>query len=575
MRRPRASIVVGVALLVAAAVGGTSYGIATSAAPPARRAATSGGRSHGARKGLATTATTSPGNPARAFDGPNGVEAGWVVRENQLPGTSTWLIQGNQPPGAIAGYANLVSAQRGEPVTLQVSSGATTFHVEAYRIGWYQGHGARLVWTSPEAPAGRQAPCMRGLVNMVECHWGPSMTITVGADWPPGDYIFKLVGDGGQQSWVPLTVRDDASTSAYLVQNDVTTWQAYNLYGGYDLYSGVSAGGASFANRSRVVSFDRPYSFGSGAADFYGNEYPLIRQVERLGLDVSYTTSVDVDLRPSLLARHRVFISLGHDEYWSTVMRGAVTSAQESGTNLMFLGANAIFRHVRFEPSPSGVDRRMIDYKSAAEDPITATDPAEATSDWPNPPVPRQESSIIGNTYRCNPVSAPMDVVDSGSWITAGVGPLGTPGAPGASSATTRPVTTQLATTQLATSVLARLPGVVGSEYDRYVPGAPAPSAVEIVAHSPVDCRGRPDFSDATYWALPGQGGVFASGTNLWVGALGGACATNCEVPAVTTMTANLLRTFGMGPAGTLAPPRVNWQQFYRPGSAFAITPGP
>src|SRR5579884_3468154 len=404
------------------------------------------------------------------------------------PGTSGWEISGQQRPDSIEGYASVTSAQRGESVGLYVSTAAPTFHVEAYRIGWYQGHGGRLVWSSPDAPGGAQPnPAPQPGTNMVECHWKASMTLTVGADWPPGDYILKLVGSGGQQSWVPLTVRDDTSRATYLVLNAVTTWQAYNLWGGYSLYQGLSGRGHSdFAHRSRVVSFDRPYSFGSGAADFYGNEYPLVRLVERLGLDVSYATDVDLDEEPGMLQAHRAVISLGHDEYWSTAMRDGATEARDQGVNLMFLGANAVYRHIRFASSPLGQDRHEICYKVASEDPLHGVNDSEVTSNWPDPPVPRPESDLVGDMYRCNPVKADLVVVDPSSFVVAGTG----------------------------LTAGAKLAGVVGSEYDRYVPSLPGPRNVEIVAHSPLTCRGAPDHSDVTYYTAPSGAGVFASGTN-------------------------------------------------------------
>ncbi|HET6875138.1 MAG TPA: N,N-dimethylformamidase beta subunit family domain-containing protein, partial [Acidimicrobiales bacterium] len=345
---------------------------------------------------------------------------------------------------------------------------------------------------------------------------------------------------GGQQSWVPLTVRDDSSRAAYVIVNAVTTWQAYNTFGGYDLYQGLAAHGSSFANRSRVVSFDRPYAFGSGAADFYGNEYPLVRLVEKLGLDVTYTTDVDLDEQPGRLKQHGTVVSLGHDEYWSSTMRDGVTTARDAGVNLVFLGANAIYRHIRLGPSPLGPDRHEVCYKSASEDPLNGRDDAEVTVDWPSPPVPRPEQTVIGDQYRCNPVRAPFVMVDPRSWIAAGTG-LAAGG---------------------------RLPGLVGSEYDRYVPSLPGPRNVEIVGHSPLTCRGAPDWSDATYYTEPGAGGVFASGTNLWVASLGGACSSPCEIPAVTRMTANVLARFGRGPAGVTAPSSPNWTAFYPGGSA-------
>jgi hypothetical protein len=41
-------------------------------------------------------------------------------------------------------------------------------------------------------------------------------------------------------------------------------------------------------------------------------------------------------------------ISLGHDEYWSPAMRHTVEGARDAGTNLAFLGANAVYWRVRF-----------------------------------------------------------------------------------------------------------------------------------------------------------------------------------------------------------------------------------
>src|SRR5437868_8419886 len=93
--------------------------------------------------------------------------------------------------------------------------------------------------------------------------------------WPPGDYLLKLIAGPGA-SYVPLTVRDDQSHAPVLVVNAVTTWQAYNDWGGYDLYNGPRDDPKL---RSSIVSFDRPYR-GSGADEFISNELGLITVVE-------------------------------------------------------------------------------------------------------------------------------------------------------------------------------------------------------------------------------------------------------------------------------------------------------
>ena len=154
-------------------------------------------------------------------------------------------------------------------------------------MGYYQGLGAAWSVTSQDTPGFRQAaPVFTPVINMVEASWTPSLRARHGS-WPEGDYLFKLVASTGQQRYVPLTVRNDTSTAAFVVINAVTTWQAYNLWGGYDLYQGRHA-------RSRLRPpvagglLRPPVRPGPGAGDFLGLEYPLVSLVESLGLDVTY-----------------------------------------------------------------------------------------------------------------------------------------------------------------------------------------------------------------------------------------------------------------------------------------------
>ncbi len=53
----------------------------------------------------------------------------------------------------------------------------------------------------------------------------------------------------------------------------VTSYQAYNGWGGYSLYGGW---GGSFAGRGRRVSFDRPISYSHGAGAYFQLELPLV-----------------------------------------------------------------------------------------------------------------------------------------------------------------------------------------------------------------------------------------------------------------------------------------------------------
>lgn len=201
------------------------------------------GSAHAHRRARAT-ASTPPAIGPRHVPA-DALHAEWIAEENAKPGTGDWQITGPPEGDAIEGFASAVSATQEEKITLFVSTGAKAFHVEAYRMGSYGGTGSRLVWTSEEVPGARQAPPrVTPGVNLVEAPWEPSLEASVDKSWPPGCYLLKLVAPAeGVQRWIPLTVRDDTSHSAFLMMNAVTEWQAYNEWGGYSLYFGRGRGG--------------------------------------------------------------------------------------------------------------------------------------------------------------------------------------------------------------------------------------------------------------------------------------------------------------------------------------------
>jgi hypothetical protein len=484
----------------------------------------------------ADPAPPAASNPATAPAAQAEPPGNWVAVENRRPGTSGWRISRLGAREAIQGWAGQVSAANGGRVRLYVSTTAPSFRVEAYRMGWYGGLGARLVWGSQRVVGRRQPPAiLTPGTNMVATHWRPSLTVSIDPDWPPGVYLLKLVTASGQR-YVPLTVRDDTSRAALVVMDAVTTWQAYNRWGGRNQYVGPDG---RLETRSRVVSFDRPYD-GNGAGEFLGNEYPLVRLVERLGLDVTYWTDLDLHRHPRRLLAHRALVSLGHDEYWSTRMRRGAEAARGRGVNLAFLGANAVYRHIRLQPSPTGPDREEVNYKpwSAPDDPAWKTDPSQVTTDWRRPPLNDPESRLLGAQYECNPTHAPGVVVEPSSWLFAGTG----------------------------VRAGSLLPGLVGDEYDRVQPQAPRPGGVEVLLHSPVQCLGASvrgaSFADITYYTAGSGAGVFNAATSSWVCQLSRACAKTrrsaVTARVVRTVTVNLLRVFASGPAGQRHPSRSN-----------------
>lgn len=472
--------------------------------------------------------------------GPDGVRARWVVAENEKRGSKGWQITGT-PPGTIAGFANRVSAQVGDDVTLYVTTDAATFHVDAYRMGWYGGDGARRVWRSPAVTGTEQPACpVTATTHMVSCdNWTPSLRITLTKAFVQGDYLFELYGSGGQRSYVPLTVTDPSSRAAYLVVNDVYTAQAWNTYGGYDFYQGEGACTPSYppCDRATVVSFDRPYAEQHGAGAFFGNELPLVEYAEQHGLDVTYATDADVQEAPRMLLRHRAILTTGHDECWSLQEREAVARAASHGVNVVFFGAAAILRHVRMEPSPLGPDREEVDYRDSTEDPLDGkADPLLVTGNWwGSPPASWPEAGFVGEAYSgyldLGAPAASLIVADASAWVFDGMGLHD-----GSS-----------------------IPGVLASDFDQVDPDL-HPADLQVLAQSPIPSsdatsENDPEYSDMTYYTEASKAGVFDTGTCAWIPDLS-------TIPAVAEMTGNVLRLFGAGPAGDTEPSVANWSDF-------------
>ncbi|MFI5640929.1 N,N-dimethylformamidase beta subunit family domain-containing protein [Streptomyces goshikiensis] len=506
----------------------------------------------GAVGGCGTADTDGPdggGAKAGGSNAPSGKAGGKagsrgfdVKAENARPGNADWTVTKPGPARAVEGFADKVSVLPGESFGLHVSTTAPRFTVSAYRMGWYAGARARLVWRSEALPGARQPEhTVDPGTRMVRTRWARTTTVET-KDWPEGSYLLRLDAQGGEgQRFVPLTVRSATTAGRTVVVNAVATWQAYNRWGGYGSYDGPSGG---YASRSLAVSFDRPYEYDDGAGLFLTYEAPLIALAERLGISLAYATTTDVAREKRLLEGAAAVLSLGHDEYWSPEQRAHITAARDAGTNLAVLGANCCFRRIRLEPSDLGPDRTLVCYKSSYDQDPGFKRGQPATVDFRSAPGADPESSLLGVIYDGYPVDAPYVVTNPGHWLFEGAG----------------------------VSEGDRFAHLVGVEYDKVNTGFPTPRPIEILAHSPVVCEGRPSHQDTAYYTTESGAGVFATGTMRWVEALdakgdgknGRNHGLDARSGALTTrVTENLLRVFAAGPAGRTHPARDNVKAVY------------
>ncbi len=344
-----------------------------------------------------------------------------IVCENSRPGSpeSEWDISGFGD-WTIQGFSTEMSVAAGETVDFKIDTDAPAYRVDIYRLGWYGGDGARKVGTvQPSAPLPQNQPdCLSDLTtNLVDCgNWGVSASWAVPADAASGVYVAKPTRtDTGGTSHIVFVVRDDDGGSDVVFQTSDTTWQAYNLYGGANFYYGDNG-------RATKLSYNRPVTTrgnNQGRDFLFSGEYPLLRFLERNGHDVSYISGIDTHRDGASLLSHRVFVSAGHDEYWSGAQRANVEAARDAGVNLAFFSGNEVYWRTRYEPSIDGsaaADRTLVTYKETWDN--AKSDPAnEWTGTWRDPrfATPAQggglpENALTGTAYMANHILEAIEV---------------------------------------------------------------------------------------------------------------------------------------------------------------------
>ncbi len=165
-----------------------------------------------------------------------------VVRENALPGTTSWQRRLN---GDIQIYGSEISAAPGDLFEFHVST-PYRYRILVYRLGWYGGSGARLTACLPSCSGDEQGRLQSGTdsptAQPLRANWPVTDVLTAGLDWTSGYYLVEAEATTGSAAgqigttYVIVRQTDDAQPSQILVQVPVNTWEAYNSWGGNSLY---------------------------------------------------------------------------------------------------------------------------------------------------------------------------------------------------------------------------------------------------------------------------------------------------------------------------------------------------
>ncbi|MFY1669923.1 N,N-dimethylformamidase beta subunit family domain-containing protein [Plantactinospora sp. WMMB334] len=440
---------------------------------------------------------------------PSLTDRGDVVRgENRLAGTETWrsarggLRDADDDRSQIQGYASATSVAGGETIDFHVTvETPQNITISIYRLGWYDGTGGRLVYTSEPLPGRTHpVPLADPVSGLIECAWPATWRFPVPADWVSGLYLATFTSESGRRGCTPFVVRDDRHRAELCVVLPFPTYQAYNQWPldglrGKSLYYGFpSAGGPiSYAERAVQVSFDRPYS-GGGWPKHFDRDHDFVQWVERRGYDVTYASTVDLHSGRIVPERYRGLVFCGHDEYWSAQMRHTASQAVERGVSLAFLSANNMYWQIRLEPSRDGREHRVVTCYKTAPDPVQGLGGRGATVRWRElgGHGEHAEQGLLGVQYNgIVAATSPLVVNAANHWFWAGCNVVdGT-----------------------------ELPRLVGGEADGYDPEMPAPLGVRatVLSASPYPLRTGTLYQQNTHLYETSRGAVvFDAGTLHW-----------------------------------------------------------
>jgi hypothetical protein len=327
------------------------------------------------------------------------------------------------PTDAIAGYAEPLSAVAGEEIRVACATSARRYDVRVVRSGAVE----EEVWSAAGLPGVAHPIPSDASVN--GCGWPVAFTVPTRPQWRSGCYLVRFrasepEGPGGENEAFFVLRSASPGRSRRLLVLSTSTWAAYNHWGGPSYYTG---GTASSTLRPLPKGFlDRPeperfrnavlapegdpemhgwtmYALGRGVsawsacAGWPNWERPFVAFCERAGIELEYATSHDLEAVPGLLDPYRLYLSVGHDEYWSWGMRDAVEDFVRRGGNAAFFSGNTAYWQVRFEAGGRRVDCFKFRFE---EDPLFGTPQQQRTTTmWSDPLIGRPENGLTGVSF--------------------------------------------------------------------------------------------------------------------------------------------------------------------------------
>lgn len=294
------------------------------------------------------TVTTEPPPPDPEFD-----FGATIAEENEFTGSAkqNWFdgVETEQMPA----FGRSTYYLPGDEAEFSIDYNLP-FKFNIFRLGDYQGNGARLiqsgiVGTPTDQPAPAVIPNSNGAVTSAA--WSVNATWSIPENAQPGWYYALLLGDNGTDFGQVLFLVSDklAKKPTVIVTGDATWHAAYNGFGGNNVY-GAAKGLGDINQRALCSSYDNPVLTRDYVPQthFFNNSYPYIKWSERMGYEAGVTTIEQIKDDPSILDGRDLIVWVGHNEYIPDIVMNKTKSLIAAGQNMLNVAGNDFFWRVRF-----------------------------------------------------------------------------------------------------------------------------------------------------------------------------------------------------------------------------------
>ncbi|MEA3335961.1 MAG: DUF6605 domain-containing protein, partial [Chloroflexota bacterium] len=239
--------------------------------------------------------------------------------------------------------------------------------------------------------------------------WPATATIpgSVTESWPSGYYLARIeaasVSDPPSDAWgeyIPFIIKPSLPSGQILVQLDTNTWQAYNNRFGRSYYTEPRTFKVCFHRPMRCFSAMVAWIEGATGETVTTRAGHYLRWLEQNGYQADVVANEDIRDNSILNTdNYRLFISVGHDEYWDHDMRDTLQAFIDGGGNALFFSSDSIYYQVRFEDNGHTMTSYKIPGHAERHDPMWGIDNSRVTTHWYLPPVNIPETSLVGLTY--------------------------------------------------------------------------------------------------------------------------------------------------------------------------------